>query len=286
MGEEFAALGERPVEGHMAWLESRIRARPQDAGLRLALCHFLAVRGQWQRAQDVLAIVQKLDASFTPAVATCALALRGEKARAEFWAGGAAPTVIGGASAWTDDLIAAVQQSSSQPEEAARRRDAAREGAPAQPGVLVGTALGVEPRVLSGDDEPTQRIEFAWLCDGDTRLGPVFEVLTAAGYAWLPWAALRRVSLRRAQHLIDLLWAPAEFEMHDGSSSSALIPVRYPAELPALDDDTNLARQTQWLPLPGEAQYAGLGQRVLTSDVGDHPLLDLRSIEFTADITP
>ena len=61
------------------------------------------------------------------------------------------------------------------------------------------------------------------------------------------------------------------------------MPVRYPGSLEGLDDETTLGRRTDWLPLAGEEQYAGVGQRMLISEAGDHSLLDLRLIEITRE---
>ncbi|MGE8200338.1 MAG: type VI secretion system accessory protein TagJ, partial [Variovorax sp.] len=109
--------------------------------------------------------------------------------------------------------------------------------------------------------------------------------LTPSGYAWLPLPEVRRIKFSRPQHLVDLLWAPAELELHDGRALNGLVPVRYPGSLEGLDDETTLGRRTDWLPLAGEDQYAGLGQRTLISEAGDHSLLDLRLIEFAREAT-
>ncbi|HWT20697.1 MAG TPA: type VI secretion system accessory protein TagJ, partial [Variovorax sp.] len=130
------------------------------------------------------------------------------------------------------------------------------------------------------DGEPVQSSEFAWLCDGDVRIGAVLELLTPSGYAWLPLPAVRRLKFSRPQHLVDLLWAPAEIVLHDGRGLNGLVPVRYPGALDALDDETTLGRRTDWLSLAGEDQYAGVGQRTLISEAGDHSLLDIRLVEF------
>jgi len=48
-----------------------------------------------------------------------------------------------------------------------------------------------------------------------------------------------------------------------------------------------MARRTDWLALPGsgegdDAQFRGLGQRVLTTDRGDRGLLEVRSLHLDA----
>lgn len=283
MGEGFAVLGERSVAEHTEWVQRQIRANPQNASLRLALCHFLALKGEWQRAEDQLKLAAKIDPSFAPASATCAMALNAERQRTEFWnGGGPAPAVIAGREQWVDGLIAAAALPAAQAEEAARLREAAREAAPALAGRL-DTVDRSDARALQAiDGEPVQTSGFAWLCDGDVRLGAVLELLTPSGYGWLPLPAVRRIKFSRPQHLVDLLWAPAQIELHDGRGLNGLVPVRYPGALDAQGDETTLGRRTDWLPLAGEEQYAGIGQRTLISEAGDHSLLDIRQIEFAA----
>ncbi|MGF6347677.1 type VI secretion system accessory protein TagJ [Variovorax sp. W2I14] len=285
MGDGFAVLGERSVAEHTERVQRQIRASPQNASLRLALCHFLALRGEWQRAEDQLKLAAKIDPSFAPASATCAMALAGERHRTEFWNGGRAPAVVAGQAPWVDGLIAAVALPPEQAGEAAALREAARQDAPASQGMLGVVDRSDSRAVQAIDGEPVDTIEFAWLCDGDVRMGAVLELLTPSGYAWLPLHAVRRLKFKRPQHLVDLLWAPAEIVLHDGRGLNGLVPVRYPGKLDALDDETTLGRRTDWLPLAGEEQYAGVGQRTLISEAGDHSLLDVRLVEFDSAAT-
>jgi type VI secretion system protein ImpE len=281
MTNELTALSEHSLDEHMGGIERQIRARPQDAGLRLAFCHFLAVRGQWARAQDQLNAAVRLDPLFASAASTCAMALKGEQQRQAFWAGGDQPAVLGDAVPWVDHLLSVAALPAGQATAAAALRELARDQAPALSGRIVSAAAAGAKADDTLDGEPVRLDEFAWLCDGDVRLGPVFEAFVPAGYGWLPMPSVGRIKLRRPQHLVDLLWAPATVELVDGRGVAVLLPVRYPADLAAQDDALALARRTDWLPLPGEEQFCGAGQRVLTSDAGDHPLLEIRTIEFT-----
>lgn len=285
MGDGFAVLGERSVAEHTEGVQRQIRASPQNASLRLALCHFLALRGEWQRAEDQLKLATRLDPTFTPASVTCAMALAGERHRAEFWSGARAPALLGGNAEWVEQLIAAAALPPDRADEAAALRESARQAAPALQGTLTGVDRSDSRAARTLDDEPVERSSFAWLCDGDVRIGPVLELLTPSGYAWLPLTEARRIKFSRPQHLVDLLWTPAQIELHDGRALNGLVPVRYPGPLEGLDDGITLGRRTDWLPLAGEAQYAGLGQRTLISEAGDHSLLDVRLIEFTPEGT-
>jgi len=129
MGDGFAVLGERSVAEHTEWVQRQIRASPQNAGLRLALGHFLALRGDWQRAEDQLKLAAKIDPSFAPASATCAMALAAERHRTEFWNGGRAPAVVAGEAGWVAALIAAAALPPERAAEAAELREAARQDA-------------------------------------------------------------------------------------------------------------------------------------------------------------
>jgi type VI secretion system protein ImpE len=280
MGDGFAVLGERSVAEHTEWVQRQIRASPQNASLRLALGHFLALRGEWQRAEDQLKLAAKIDPSFAPASATCAMALAGERHRTDFWNGGRAPAIIAGGADWVTGLMAAAALPFERAIEAADLREDARLAAPGLQGTLSCVDRSDARTAQAIDGEPVESIEFAWLCDGDVRIGAVLELLTPSGYAWLPLPVVRRLKFSRPQHLVDLLWAPAEIVLQDGRGLNGLVPVRYPGALDALDDETMLGRRTDWQPLAGEEQYAGVGQRTLISEAGDHSLLDIRLVEF------
>jgi type VI secretion system protein ImpE len=208
------------------------------------------------------------------------MALAAERHRTEFWSGGRAPAIIAGEADWVAGLMAAAALPFERATEAADLREAARQAAPALQGTLSCVDRSDSRTLQAIDGEPVESSEFAWLCDGDVRIGAVLELLTPSGYAWLPLPAVRRLKFSRPQHLVDLLWAPAEIELHDGRGLNGLVPVRYPGALDALDDETALGRRTDWQPLAGEEQYAGVGQRTLISEAGDHSLLDIRLVEF------
>jgi type VI secretion system protein ImpE len=67
----------------------------------------------------------------------------------------------------------------------------------------------------------------------------------------------------------------------NGGEAMGLLPVRYPNSERSADDAVRLSRKTEWLALGGEGeaqQYAGLGQRVLTTTVDEIGLLDVREL--------
>ena len=60
-----------------------------------------------------------------------------------------------------------------------------------------------------------------------------------------------------------------------------LIPVRYPGSEVSGEDAVRLARKTQWTEL-AEGEFAGCGQRVLTTSGAELGLLDVREITLDA----
>ncbi|MBC8646864.1 MAG: virulence protein SciE type, partial [Thermoanaerobaculia bacterium] len=162
--------------------------------------------------------------------------------------------------AWVAQLIQALR-----PGDAAARaklRAEAFEAAPALPGKVNG-------------------FEFPWLADADSRLGPLLEAHMEGKYYWIPFARIQRLSLEAPTDLRHLVWVPAQVTWVTGGESSLLIPTRYAGSETVADDRVRLARRTEWEEL-AEGQFRGLGQRTLTAGDTDYPLLEVRTIEFTA----
>ena len=59
------------------------------------------------------------------------------------------------------------------------------------------------------------------------------------------------------------------------------MPARYPGSEAVEDDAIRLARRTEWRQLDG-GSWIGLGQRMLATDAGEHPLIDIRLLELEA----
>lgn len=256
----------------LALLQAEVRQRPQDLKLRLFLAQLLMVLGQWERAQNQLGVIAELDAGCLPMARTYETAIRCEQLRAQIFAGQRSPLVFGEPPSWLAPLIQALALSApDQTRQAAALRSQAFEEAPASGGSLNGTA-------------------FEWLSDADSRLGPVLEVLLNGAYYWVPLMRISRISVEPPSDIRDLVWLPATFRWSNGGEAMGLIPTRYSGSERIADAQVLLARRTEWtalgetgnaMPEPGAEQYAGLGQRVLASDVADYGLLDVREIVFT-----
>jgi type VI secretion system protein ImpE len=72
---------------------------------------------------------------------------------------------------------------------------------------------------------------------------------------------------------------PVHFTWANGGQSVGVIPTRYPGSERAEDEAIRLARKTAWEELaPGV--YQGIGQRMLTTDAGEYPLMEVRQIHL------
>jgi type VI secretion system protein ImpE len=245
--------------GALAQLQEVVRARPSDSKLRIFLFQLLALTGQWERALNQLNVAAELDPAALAMAQAYREALRCEVLRAQVFEGRKSPMVFGQPEQWLALLIEALLLTSQgKHREAGALRDRAFEEASETGGMLDGAP-------------------FSWIADADSRLGPVCEAIINGRYYWVPFSRLSRVIIDAPEDLRDMVWMPAHFQFDNGGESVALIPTRYPGSEASDDGQLLLARKTIWQEAaPGI--YHGLGQRLLATDTGETPLMDVRSI--------
>lgn len=259
--EDLLAAGD--TRAALETLQARVRERAGDVTLRVFLFQLLCVTGQWQRALNQLQVCSEMDAGTLPMVNTYREALKCETVREAVFAGKTTPMVFGEPQGWVASLVEALQADARGDSDlAARLRSDAFDAAPATPGTMDGAA-------------------FEWIADADSRLGPVLEIIINGRYGWLPFAALRKVSVEAPADLRDLVWAPAHLELAGGGDTVALIPSRYADSAAQADSALQLSRKTEWLEI-GPEQYRGLGQRTLASSATEVGLLQVREIVLQA----
>jgi type VI secretion system protein ImpE len=248
-------------------LQDQIRSKPGDAKLRVFLFQLLCVLGQWERALNQLNVATELDASTLAMAQTYREAIKCELLRAEVFKGHKVPMIFGQPEPWLALLIEALlREGKGEHADAKLLRDQAFEQAPAVSGTLG-----------EGDGAST----FEWIADADMRLGPVIEAVINGKYYWVPFARLSVLTIDPPEDLRDAVWMPAHFVFENGGESVGLIPTRYTGTEESSDGLLALSRKTDWVESsPGF--YTGLGQRLFTTDGGDSPLMDLRSITFNA----
>jgi type VI secretion system protein ImpE len=230
----------------------------------------LCVMGKWQRALEQLQLCAQLDIKAMPMAQMYREAIRCEIFREEVFAGKRSPQVMGAPPGWVSSLVEALRHDASgETSAAADLRARAMDAA--------------EPTACTVDGTVCE-----WLADGDSRLGPVCEVIANGQYYWLPFESCSGIQIDPPADLRDMVWMPAQIALPNEGRVPALIPTRYPGTLTTgLEnaDALKLSRATAWEGADAE-YWTGVGQRVWVSDAGEHPLLDTRSILMTATTDP
>jgi type VI secretion system protein ImpE len=248
----------------LARLQDDVRARPSDGKLRVFLFQLLCVLGQWERALNQLKVASELDPAALPMAQMYGDAVRCEAIRTAVFDGSKSPMVLGEPEQWLALLIESrLRAGHGEATQAEELRLRAFEEAPVSSGDL--------------DGRP-----FEWIADADSRLGPVMEAIINGRYYWVPFSRLTKVTMEAPEDLRDLVWMPAHLDFDNGGESLALLPTRYPGSESSADGAIALARKTSWETIAADA-YRGLGQRILVTDAGETPMLELRTISVHAE---
>jgi type VI secretion system protein ImpE len=251
----------------IAALQATIRKAPAEPKHRVLLFQLLSITGQWERAMTQLNVLGDLDGKALPMVQTYRAALICEELRAEVFAGKRTPLLFGKPAQWAALLVQALGLAAQgRAAEAQAMHAEAFEQAPTSSGKI--------------DDKP-----FAWLADADSRLGPMLEAVVDGKYYWIPFCNLSAIRIEKPADLRDLAWLPAYLTLSNGGEVVALIPARYPGSEASTDPAIRMSRKTLWQD-GQDGVSTGLGQRMLVSDLGDYPLLEVRSIAFDPSAEP
>lgn len=263
---DFLATAEAAVRANdpkaaLAALTSAVKAAPANPKLRVFMAQLLCVLGQWERAHTQLNVVADLDSTTAPMREMVGYALRCELLRAAVFKGSRSPMIFGQPDEWMGLLIESLLQTGNGAGElSAQLADRAFEAAPATRGRINGAP-------------------FEWIADADSRLGPVLEAMVNGKYYWIPFSRLSSIRIEEPADLRDRVWLPANISFSNGGEAIAMIPTRYPGSQASDDGAIQMAARTDWLDI-GHDRFAGLGQRVLVTDQGEHDMLSVRLIEL------
>jgi type VI secretion system protein ImpE len=254
------------IEQALARLQDQVRHDPANFKDRVFLFQILVVMGQWDRALTQLNVAGELDAIALAMVQTYREALRCEVFRQQVFAGKRVPVVFGQPQEWVAHLIESNRLLAlGKAAESQVLREKAFEAAPARPGTIT---------VGEGDGQ-----QFEWIADADPRLGPVLEGIINGRYYWVPFESVRVLQIDPPADLRDVVWMPAHFQWTNGGETVALLPTRYPGSESSADPQIRLARKTDWRAAAPDL-HVGMGQRMLATDGGEYPLMEVRKIMF------
>lgn len=249
------------LAGTLASLQDSVRAKPEDAKLRIFLFQLLCVMGDWKRAVAQLKLCAQLDPAAIPMAQTYREAIICEVFREKVFSGEKEPLIFGKPQDWVALLAQGLKAlAQGQPDRAAALRDEAFDKAPATRGEMDGQ-------------------DFEWIADADMRLGPVLEIVVNGKYFWMPFNVLSSLRFEPPADLRDTVWTAANLTLKNGGELVGLIPTRYAGTVQRGDDLMKLSRSTEWEDLGGGA-YGGLGQRLLSTDQAEVSLMDARKLLF------
>jgi type VI secretion system protein ImpE len=244
-------------------LQNEVRASPDEPRHRVFLFQLLSVLGQWDRALTQLGVVRDLDAGAAPMTRTYQEAIRCEALRRGVFAGERSPMILGEPEPWMAQMVEALRVSKQGDAGAAQQlRDKALEDAPTSAGSIA-----------------VAETAFAWIADADSRLGPLLEVILNGRYYWVPFQRIARIDIDAPTDLCDTVWLPARFLWTNQGQGVGMIPTRYPGSEENDNGQIRLARLTEWREASEEV-FEGVGQRILATDEGEYPILNVRRIEF------
>ncbi|AHG20841.1 protein of avirulence locus ImpE [Chania multitudinisentens RB-25] len=262
-------LQDNTINGAIAHVESDIKTRPTDADLRAALVQLLCLSGNWQRAKMQLKSWQALKPIAQPTTLLLMQSVEAELQRQAVFAGHASPMLLNHEESWMMQMLQALHHDvQGENGQAEAIRDRALDEAAASSGQLT---------FVAGGEAQTEA--FAWLADGDGRLGPICELALNGGYYWLPFTAIASIQFQAPQSAIDLVWSHALVRLVDGREQVCQLPARYPL-LADADDTLLLGKRTEWHPLGDSQHYVGSGLKTWLSGENEFPLHSLRQLTF------
>jgi len=121
--------------------------------------------------------------------------------------------------------------------------------------------------------------------DADPDIGARLEVYAAGAYLWIPFRHIASIVMEPPKHLRDLMWPSAMVQTGPSFKGTELgqviIPAIYPFSWKDPDETVWLGRSTVWNADDEGHEYPS-GQKVFLVDGEEVPLLDIKTIEFTA----
>jgi len=247
----------------VAKVGDELKHDPADARRRSFLFELLCFSGDLDRAAKQLDVIGRGGADAEIAVTRYRAALEAEKLRRALFTEGRTPGLPKDVPAYTQPHLEAIGH--------------VRQGRIEQARGLLEQALETRPSVpctINGDG-------FDDIRDADDLLAPFLEIFTVNNYSWVPWEAVKSITIEPPKHLRDLIWLPATVELHIGPLGEVFLPVLYAESYLHPDNQVKLGRVTDF-----RDEAAGLtglalasGQRMLVAGDHDWPLLEIRQLD-------
>ena len=248
------------LPGAITKISEELKSDPADSRKRTFLFELLCFAGDLERASKQLDVIGRGSTDSEIAVSRYRAALEAEKLRRLLFTEGRTPGLPKDVPPYTGQHLEAIgHMRQGRVEEARASLEKAIETRPSIPCHINGEA-------------------YEDIRDADDLLAPFLEIFTVNNYSWVPWEAVKSITMEPPKHLRDLIWMPATVELHIGPLGEVFLPVLYPQSYLHPDNQVKLGRVTDW-----RADVEGLalasGQRMLVAGERDWPLLEIRQLE-------
>ena len=244
-------------------LVEEVKSSPANLNSRTLLFQVQAYAGEWDKARRQLEVITTQDANRETGVQVYLNLIQAETERMEVFQHKRNPSFLPETPAYFEQYHFAWQQLMNREFEAA---ETIYSEIDARCSKITGTLNGKE---------------FIGFSETDKRLTCFLEAFVHERYVWLPFEALRELSLPEPQTLLELLWAPARVTTREGLTLNCFLPVLYPESFRHEDDRLKLGRMTDWTDL-GPGFHQGVGQHVYQVGDDEVGILEIREAVFNS----
>lgn len=243
-------------------LTQEVKSNPSDAARRTLLFQVLAFLGEWDKADKHLDMMVSLNPKLETGAQVYRNITNAERQRQDVLEGKRIPGFLTTAPPYLELYLVAWEKVKQ------KKFDEAS---------ALYNEIDAMRRPVSGtlDGKP-----FEGFRDTDTFLSAFLEVIMHDRYIWVPFEALRELSIDAPKTLFDLMWAPARFLSWDGVNVNCYLPVLYPESCKEDDERIKMGRMSDWRSL-GNHFFKGVGQHVYEIGEEETSLLDIREVAFT-----
>lgn len=250
------------LKGAIAAANDEVKNNPTDLSKRGFLIELLCFAGELERVDKQLDVLGKQDPDSMIGVAQLRHLIRAEMARQQFYTDGRLPEFLHEPSeAMQLHLKASI---------------AIREGNQEEAAGLLAEAEEKRPKVSGTCDGE----KFEDIRDLDDLTSPFIETLSSNGkYYWVPWEQIVSLDFTAPVRARDLCFRQVELSVKDGPDGQVFIPALYAGSHTNEDDKVRLGRFTDWQG-DDNTPIRGVGQRTWLIGEHDHPILELKHIEF------
>jgi type VI secretion system protein ImpE len=240
---------------------------PDDLARHTFLFELLGFAGELDRAMEQLAEIERLDPrpEARTGVQAYRVVLEAERARYTIFESGGVPRFFADPPAQVALHLEALDLCRAGHAGAARRKlDEALSLRRTRSGFAAGKSVNM-------------------IHDADDLLAPVLEVVTTAGYHWVPWENIQFLHVPSPQHLRDLLWTPARLATYDGLLGEVYLLNLYPGSHRHEDETVRLGRVTTWIDA-GSGISRGAGQKLFIAGEESLTLLEIGEVQFVPEV--